>query len=65
MHAFPLQKTSLITVKGIGLTENEYTAKIKSLSNGNIPDSAVCYKGLFAFLGANGSIAKNFLENIT
>lgn len=61
----PLQKTSLITVKGIGLTEDEYLEKIEESENLKPPKNAVCYKGMFGFFGATTKPVNNFIENIT
>ena len=61
----PLQKTSLITIKGIGLTEDEYLEKIKSREELKAPKNAVCYKGLFGFFGAATKSTNKFIENIT
>ena len=61
----PLQKTSLITIKGIGLTEDEYLEKIAAGEKLKAPENAVCYKGMFGFLGTNNKSINEFIENIT
>ncbi len=61
----PLQKTSLITIKGIGLTEDEYIEKIKSNRELKAPKNAVCYKGLFGFFGTTTKSTDEFIKNIT
>jgi hypothetical protein len=40
----PQQKTTLMTVKNIGLTESEYKARLSALPSISVPENAVCYK---------------------
>jgi len=61
----PQQKTTLMTVKNIGLSETEYTAKANSLTSEIIPENATCYKGIFAHTGMPARSLANFINTIT
>ena len=57
----PIQKTSLITIKGINLTEKEYQSKIKSNSvfSSNVP---TYYKGMLGFYGTDNNQINDFIK---
>jgi len=70
MHAVPVpwveyipeQKTSLMTVTNIGLSETEYLSKIGTIGEVLAPENATCYKGIFAFTGTGGESANTFIN---
>ena len=70
MHAVPVawveyipeQKTSLMTVTNIGISETEYLSKIGTISEVLAPENSTCYKGIFAFTGIGGESANTFIN---
>lgn len=60
----PRQKTSLMTVKGIGLSETEFERKSATIGEVLAPENATCYKGIFAYTGVGGESANKFIEKL-
>ena len=73
MHAVPVlwteyvpeQKTTLMTVKNIGLSESEYLARSAKIREVTAPENAVCYKGAFAYTGTSSESTKQFINLLT
>ena len=61
----PEQKTTLMTVKYIGLTESEYLSKVNTVREMLPPENAACYKGIFAYTGMNSDTANKFIDLLT
>ena len=61
----PLQKTTLMTVKGIGLSESEYNTKVSYISEVLAPQNAACYRGIFAHMGMGGESTNKFISLLT
>ena len=59
----PLQKTSLMSVKNVGISETEFTQRSNEKAH-SIPTNATCYKGIFAHTDANKNEVIKFLDNI-
>ncbi|MBO5879839.1 MAG: hypothetical protein J6Q68_04745, partial [Clostridia bacterium] len=59
----PLQKTSLMSVKNVGISETEFTQRSNEKAH-SIPTNATCYKGIFAHTDANKNEIIKFLDNI-
>ena len=73
MHAVPVpwieyvpqQRTTLMTVTNIGLTENEYNARVGTISEVIAPENATCYKGMFAHTGMATQSLEKFINLLT
>lgn len=61
----PLQKTTLMTVKNIGLSESEYNTKVSYISEILAPENATCYRGIFAHTGMGGEATQKFINLLT
>jgi hypothetical protein len=61
----PLQKTSLMSVKNIGISETEYQRKASSIGDILAPQNATCMRGIFAHTDLNGTNANKFINLIT
>ena len=60
----PRQKTSLMTVRGIGLSETEYERKAGTVKDLLSPKNATCYKGIFAHTDTSSESANKFIEKL-
>ncbi len=61
----PLQKTSLMSVKNIGISETEYQRKASNIGELLAPQNATCMRGIFAHTDTNGTNANKFINLIT
>ncbi len=61
----PEQKTSLMTVKNIGLSETEYEKKAATIGELLASKNATCYKGIFAHTDISDDLINEFIEKLT
>ena len=61
----PEQRTSLMTVKNIGISESEYLRKVSDIGEMLAPENAVCHRGVFACTDMNGDSVKKFINLLT
>ena len=59
----PLQKTSLISVKNVEISETEYNCK-KESAGIRLPDGTACFRGMFAHLGTQNKEITKFINSV-
>ena len=65
LEYLPEQKTTLMTVKNIGLSEREYLTRVSQIEEMLAPQDATCYKGAFAFIGTADRTTNEFIKLLT
>ena len=59
----PEQKTTLMTVHNIGLSNTEYLRRIGAL--GHAPENATCHRGIFAYTSTPNQSTEAFINSLT
>ena len=60
----PLQKTTLMNVTNIEMSESEYIKKASNVTEALAPKNATCYKGIFAYTDSTTDSVLKFINSL-